>query len=207
MKVLLINGSPHEKGCTYTALMEIDSVLKQEGIETELFHIGTQPIRGCIACGQCSVKGGYCVFDDAVNSAKDKAKEADGFVFGAPVHYAAINGAMSAFMDRLFYSGKSAFVQKPAAAIVSARRAGTTASLDQLHKYFLISNMVLTGSQYWAMVHGNKPKEVLEDLEGLQTMRTIGRNLAWLMKVIELGKQNGIAPPAPENKIQTNFIR
>jgi multimeric flavodoxin WrbA len=205
MKVLLINGSPHEKGCTYTALQEASKALQEDGIETEIFHIGTEPIRGCIACGKC-FKDGVCTFDDAVNRAKQKAKEADGFVFGAPVHYASVNGAMCSFLDRLFYSG-NVFSNKPVFSLVSARRAGTTAALDRLNKYPVIANMVLVGSQYWPMVHGNRPEEVLQDLEGLQIMRLAAHNLAWILKAIEAGKQAGIQPPGREKRVSTNFIR
>ncbi len=207
MKVLLINGSPHEKGCTYTALHEIETVLNEENIKTEIFNIGTEPIQGCTACRHCKTGTCRCVFDDLVNIALDKMDESDGLIMGSPVYYAGINGALSAFLDRLFFAGSSRFRLKPAACVVSARRAGTTAALDRLSKYALISNMPLIPSHYWNMVHGNTPDEVKQDLEGLQTMRIIGRNMAWMLKCIEAGKEKGILLPEPEKKIMTNFIR
>jgi multimeric flavodoxin WrbA len=207
MKVLLINGSPHARGCTYTALAEAEKALKEEGIETEIVSIGTAPIRGCIACGKCRQLENRCVFDDdIVNRIIKKAEDADGFIFGSPVYYASANGAMTALMDRLFYAGK-VFAHKPGACVVSARRAGTTAALDQLNKYLMISGMPVVSSQYWNMVHGNTPEEVAQDLEGLQIMRTLGRNMAWLLKSIEAGRQAGIEPPVPEAFERTNFIR
>ncbi len=207
MKVLLVNGSPHPNGCTFTALSEVAKTLKEEGMETEIVHIGTKPIRGCTACGHCHDKPGRCVFDDdTVNRVLEKAEQADAFVFGSPVYYASCNGSMISFMDRLFYAG-SCFAYKPGACVVSARRAGTTAALDQMQKYLTISRMMVVGSQYWPMVHGNKPEEVLEDQEGLQTMRTLGRNMAWLLKCIEAGKQAGVMLPAQEKRLRTNFVR
>lgn len=208
MKVLLINGSPHDKGCTFTALNEIKKTLESENIEAEIFHIGTNPVRGCIGCGGCSKNDGKCVFnDDVVNEIIEKAKTSDAFVFGSPVHYAAPAGALCAVLDRVFYAGSANFKFKPGAAIVSCRRAGTTASLDCLNKYFTISNMPVVSSSYWNMVHGSKPEDVLKDEEGLQIMRGIGQNMAWLLKCIELGKNNGIDHPVPEAKIRTNFIK
>jgi multimeric flavodoxin WrbA len=207
MKVLLINGSPKAHGCTYTALKEVADTLEQEGIETEIFHVGNKPIRGCTACGGCSNTNGTCVFnDDTVNIALEKAKEADGFIFGSPVHYASASGQITSFLDRFFYAG-SGFDNKPGAAIVSCRRGGATAAFEQLNKYFTISNMPIVSSQYWNMVHGNTPEEVKQDLEGMQTMRTLGRNMAWLLKCIEAGKKAGIPLPKQERKIATNFIR
>lgn len=210
MKVLLVNGGPHEKGCTYTALKEIEKVLREENIETEIFWIGTKAIAGCIACHTCE-KTHKCVFNDCVNEFLLKAKEADGFIFGSPVHYAAATGAITSFMDRLFYAnmlgGHNAFKLKPAAAIVSARRAGTTAALDQLNKYFSISQMPVVSSSYWNMVHGTSPEEVQQDKEGLQIMRTLGRNMAWLLKCMEAGKNKGIELPKEEIREITNFIR
>ena len=209
MKVLLINGSPKEKGCTYTALCEVAKTLNEENIETEIFHIGNKPIRGCIGCGNCAkTQSGRCVFnDDTVNVALKKAQEADGFIFGSPVHYAAASGAITSFLDRAFYAGKKYFEYKPGAAIVSCRRAGSTATLEQLNKYFTISNMPLVSSLYWCMVHGNTPEEVVQDLEGMQIMRTLGKNMAWLLKCIKVGQANHINIPKKETKIQTNFIR
>jgi multimeric flavodoxin WrbA len=208
MKVLMINGSPHEKGCTYTALCEIAGELENEGIETEIFHLGKKPIRGCTGCGHChKTKSGKCVFDDdSVNIALEKAKSADGFIFGSPVHYAAASGMITSFLDRFFYAG-NVFEYKPGAAVVSCRRGGATAAFDQLNKYFTISSMPVVSSQYWNMVHGNTPQEVRQDLEGLQIMRVLGRNMAWLLKSIDAGKKSGIALPVKEEHVATNFIR
>ena len=209
MKVLLVNGGPHEKGCTYTALNEIEKVLNEEGIETEIFWIGTKAISGCIACHTCS-KIHKCVFNDCVNKFLLKAKEADGFIFGSPVHYAAATGAVTSFMDRVFYAdgrgGLETFRLKPAAAVVSARRAGTTAALDQLNKYFSITEMPIVSSQYWNMVHGNSPEEVAQDKEGLQIMRTLGRNMAWMLKCLKAAKEMGVELPTKESPERTNFI-
>lgn len=208
MKVLLINGSPHDKGCTFTALSEIKKTLESENIEAEIFHIGTNPVRGCIGCGGCAKNDGKCVFnDDVVNEIIEKAKTSDAFVFGSPVHYASPAGALCAVLDRAFYAGGAAFKYKPGAAIVSCRRSGTTAALDCLNKYFTISNMPVVSSCYWNMVHGSKAEDVLKDEEGLQIMRGIGKNMAWLLKCIELGEKNGISHPQPEAKIRTNFIK
>lgn len=205
--VLLLNGSCHEQGCTYTALKEVAGVLEKEGIETEIFQLGADPIRDCIGCGGCG-KLGQCVFnDDRVNEFVEKARKADGFVFGTPVYYAHPSGRVLSFLDRVFYSGSSAFAFKPGAAVASARRAGTTASLDVLNKYFTISRMPVVSSNYWNMVHGNKPEEVLQDQEGLQIMRGIGQNMAWMVKCIEAGKAAGIGYPETEPKVKTNFIR
>ena len=207
MKVLLVNGSPHKNGCTYTALCEVAKTLNEEGIDTEIFWVGTKPIAGCIGCYTC-FKSGKCVFDDVVNEFVEKAREADGFIFGSPVHYAGASSALTSFMDRAFYSGKGAFRYKPASAIVSARRAGTTATYDQLNKYFGISEMPIVSSRYWNMVHGSSPEDVLKDEEGMQTMRILGRNMAFLLKCIECGKANGVEMPKQEEKITfTNFIR
>ncbi len=207
MKVLLVNGSPHAKGCTYTALSEIAKTLESEGIEAEIFHIGTKPIGGCINCGGCK-KTGKCVFKDTVNDFLDLAETADGFIFGTPVYYASAAGSMSAFMDRIFVaSRKGLFYLKPAAAIASARRAGTTATFDQMNKYFGISSMPIISSQYWNMVHGNKPEDVLQDLEGLQIMRTLARNMAWFLKCKEAGIKAGVPYPEQEDKLTTNFVR
>lgn len=207
MKVLLINGSPNIHGCTYTALEEVARALEEEQITAEIFHIGNKPIRGCMDCGVCSKFPGKCAYDDdTVNVALELAKEADGFIFGAPVHYASASGAITSFLDRFFYSGEG-FAYKPGAAVVSCRRAGSTASLDQLNKYFTISNMPVVSSQYWNMVHGNTPEEVRQDIEGLQTMRLLGKNMAWLLKCIEAGKSAGIALPEREERVFTNFVR
>jgi multimeric flavodoxin WrbA len=211
MKVLLVNGGPHKEGCTYTALEEISKTLNEEGIDTEIFWVGNKPISGCIACKTCSTKG-ECVFDDVVNEFVEKAVEADGFIFGTPVHYASASGAITSFMDRAFYSascGKNskAFLNKPAAAICSARRAGTTATYDQLNKYFGISQMPIISSRYWNMVHGSNPEEVKQDKEGMQIMRILGRNMAYFLKCIEAGKNAGVKLPEAEKTEFTNFIR
>lgn len=206
MKVLLVNGSPHLKGCTYTALTEVAKSLEENGIETEIFQVGTKPICGCIGCGSC-YKTGKCFMDDVVNEFTEKAKEADGFIFGSPVHYAAASGVLTSFLDRAFYSGGKHLSYKPGACITSARRGGTTATFDQINKYFTINNMPVVSSQYWNMVHGSNPDEVRKDLEGMQTMRVLGNNMAWLMKCIELGKANGINIPEKEDRLRTNFIR
>lgn len=210
MKVLLINGSPHEKGCTYTALLEVANTLKKEDIETEIIWIGDKPIGGCIACGTCA-RSGKCVFHDIVNEIREKALQADGFIFGTPVHYAAASGNITSLMDRLFYSetcgnGNRAFYMKPAAAVLSARRAGTTAAFDQINKYFTIQEMPVVSSRYWNMVHGTKPEEVLQDGEGLYTMRVLGKNMAYMLKCQEAGRNAGIPLPEKEPKISTNFI-
>lgn len=207
MKVLLINGSPNEKGCTYTALSEVAGALEKEKIETEIFHIGKKPVRGCIGCGGCAGNNNRCVFDDdVVNQAIAKAEEADAYVIGSPVYFASANGALISLLDRMFYAGKC-FAYKPAAAVVSARRAGTTASIDEINKYFSIRNMPIVSSKYWTMVHGNSPEEVRQDLEGMQNMRTLGRNMAWLLQCLDAGKKAGIAVPEAETPVKTNFIR
>lgn len=211
MKVLLVNGSPHKEGCTYTALCEVANTLNQEEIETEIFWIGNKPIGGCIACKACT-KSGECVFDDVINRFREKAYEADGFIFGSPVHYAGASGNMTAFMDRLFYSelggnGNRAFYMKPAAAVVSARRAGTTATFDQLNKYFTIQEMPVVSSRYWNMVHGASAEQVKQDAEGLYTMRVLGRNMAYLLRCQEAAKKAGVKLPKQETPVFTNFVR
>ena len=206
MKVLLINSSAHEKGCTYRALSEVAKSLNKEGIETEIVQL-KDPINDCIGCGACKKTGECVIKDDMVNDFVKKAKDFDGFVFGSPVYYAHPSGRLLSFMDRVFYSGSSAFAYKPAAAVVSARRGGTTASLDVIMKHFMINKMPVISSSYWNMVHGNKPEQVENDLEGLQTLRMLGQNMAWILKCIEAGKNNGISVPVPEEKIWTNFIR
>ncbi len=209
MKVLLVNGSPHEKGCTYTALCEAAKSLNDAGIHTDFFWIGNKPIAGCIGCGGCRKSGqNRCVFGgDRVTEFIDICDGYDGFVFGSPVHYASVGGAMVCFMDRVFYSAGARLRSKPGCAVVSARRAGTTAALDELNKYFTIAGMPIPTSQYWPMVHGNTPAEVAEDLEGLQTVRILGENMAWLLKCIEAGRAAGIEPPEKQRKINTNFVR
>lgn len=209
MKVLLVNGSPHKEGCTYTALSEIASTLSKNGVESDFMWLGTSPIAGCIACGSCR-QTGKCFRNDVVNEFIDKIPEYDGFIFGTPVHFASATGAMTAFMDRAFFAGSfhgKKLAGKPGATIASCRRAGSTATLDQMNKYIVFSNMPMVPSQYWNMVHGNTPDEVREDKEGLQIMRTLGQNMAWLLKCIEAGRQLGIEPPIYEDFTPTNFIR
>jgi multimeric flavodoxin WrbA len=206
MKVLLVNGSPHVKGCTHTALEEVASALRADGIETEIFWIGIRPITGCVACYRCK-ETGQCVFDDVVNLFAEKAAAADGFVFGTPVHYASAGGAITSFMDRLFMSHSGAMASKPGAAVVSCRRGGASATFDMLNKYFTINRMPVASSQYWNQVHGSTPDDVRRDEEGMQTMRTLGHNMAWLVKCIAAGKAAGISAPEPEPIVRTNFIR
>ena len=206
MKVLLVNGSPNEKGCTYTALEEVANSLNKNGIETEFFWLGNKPISGCIGCGSC-LKNGKCFMEDKVNEFLNKVEKIDGFIFGTPVHFASASGMITSFMDRAFYGRSKLFKNKPAAGIVSCRRVGATAAFDMLNKYFSMNSMPIVTSQYWNMVHGNKPDEVKQDLEGMQTMRTLANNMAWLLKCIEIGKENGIEYPTNENIIRTNFIR
>ncbi len=205
MKVILVNGGPHKEGSTYTALKEIEKTLNEEKIETEIFWIGTKPISGCIACKTCA-KTGKCIFEDVVNEFVEKAKEVDGFIFGSPVHYAGPTGMIKSFMDRVFYSAFQAglgdrFLFKPAATIVSARRAGATDTYDQINKYFGIAQMPIISSRYWNMVYGSTPEEVKKDEEGMQIMRILGRNMAYYLKCIKAGKENGIKLPKQEEKI------
>ena len=208
MKVLLLNGSSRPNGCTYTALHEIALTLESSGIQTEILFLGNEPVRDCTACGTCASLPGRCVFDDdIVDRIIEKAREANGFVFGTPVYYAHPSGRILSVLDRVFYAGKDAFVHKPAAAIASARRAGTTATLDVLQKYFTISPMPVVASTYWPMVHGKEPADVLKDEEGLQTMRNLAANMAWMLQCIEAGKSMGIQPPQAESGARTNFIR
>ena len=204
MKVLLINGSPHKEGCTYTALNEVAQTLIKNGIEAEIYHIGTKPVSGCIACMKCR-ENGKCIFDDGVNEISARLDEFDGIILGSPVYYAGPSGQICSFCDRLFFSNADKMAGKLAAAVVSCRRGGATASFDRLNKYFTISNMQVVGSQYWNMVHGFTPDDVVKDKEGLQTMRTLGQNMAWLLKCIELGKQNGINRPEYEAIVFTSF--
>lgn len=212
MKVLLVNGSPHKNGCTNRALEEVARTLAEQGVEAEIFWIGAKPIGGCVACGGCN-KLGRCVFDDQVNEFRQLATHADGFVFGAPVHYAHAAGSLLGFMDRLFYANGRAgqpnvFAHKPAAAVLSARRAGTTASFDDINKFFTISQMPVVSSRYWNNVHGTTAEEVEQDKEGLATMRMLARNMAWMLRCIEAGRAAGIEPPAMDPDMEfTNFIR
>lgn len=210
MKVILVNGSPHEKGCTWRALSEVATTLEAEAIDSEIFWIGSEPLSGCTDCGYC-VQEGLCVFDDRVNDFLALAEAADGFVFGSPVHFGGVAGTMTSFMDRAFFAGRSGgvprFYLKPAACVVSARRAGTTAAFDRFIKYLTISEMPVISSRYWNMVHGNTPAEVEQDLEGLQTMRVLGRNMAWFLRCKEAGARAGVSLPAQEAPARTNFIR
>ena len=207
MKVLLVNGSPHKNGSTNRALQEVEKTLQASGVETEIFWIGNEPIGGCIGCGGCG-KTGACVFGGVVAEFTEKAKTVDGFVFGSPVHYAAASGNMTSFLDRVFYSADAeTFRFKPAAVVTAARRGGNSAAYEQLLKYPGISHMPIVSSQYWNMVHGANAQDVEQDLEGLQTMRALGRNMAWLLSCIEAGKDAGINPPAVEPFQRTNFIR
>ena len=209
MKIALLNGSPKEKGCTYTALSTIAQTLEELGVESKMLHIGRDPIRGCQACGGCMKKGdGHCVFDDdVVNSIIDELVQADGIIVGSPVYYAGTNGALHACMDRVFYAACPQLRFKPAAAIASARRAGTTLTIDQINKYFQINCMPVVSSTYWPMVHGTRAEEVLEDEEGLQTMRNLATNMVWMVKCIQAGQEAGIGLPEPAFGARTNFIR
>lgn len=210
MKVLMINGSCNKAGCTYTALNEISTILNNEGIDTEIIQIGKEPIIDCIGCGACRKNGGLCIFkEDIVNEIIEKAKTSDGFIIGSPVYYAHPSGRVQSLLDRVFYAGGCNFAYKPAAAIVSARRAGTTASVDVINKYFMINNMPVVSSNYWNMVHGaqNAPDDVKKDLEGLQIMRNLGHNMVWLLRCIEAGKSAGVSLPEQEERVFTNFIR
>jgi len=204
-KVLLINGSPHEKGCTNRALEEVASALNKEGIETEIFWLGSSPVASCLACGLCRTTG-FCAIHDRLAELPD-VEDFDGFVFGSPVHYAAPSGAMMAFMGRLFYQNAAAFDGKAAACVVSCRRAGSTAALEALWKFPTIAGMTLIGSRYWPMVHGNTPAEVEKDGEGLMVMRTLGKKMAYQIKAVSLAEEHGLQKPEPEERITTNFIR
>lgn len=206
MKVLLVNGSPNKNGCTFTALSEVAVQLEKDGVGAEILHLGKQSINDCVDCGFC-FKNGKCVFGDIVNETAARLGEFDGFVFGAPVYYAGPSARLLAFMDRLFYSAGGKLAYKPAAAVVSCRRGGSTASFDRINKYFTINNMPVVSSQYWNQVHGNTPEEVRKDEEGMQTMRRLGRNMAWLLKCIGCGRSNGVNVPDAETVVRTNFIR
>lgn len=212
MKVLLFNGSPHKNGCTYTALNEISRTLGEEGIDSEIYQIGIGSITPCRGCGGCSKIGRCVINDDDVNNFVDKAKDFDGFVFGSPVHYGSACGGITAFLDRAFFvafmSGRGeVFKHKPAAAVVSARRSGTTATLDQLNKYMTISEMPIISGRYWNMVHGHTAEEVVQDLEGMQNMRILARNMAWHLKCREAANKAGVPLPKEEEIVFTNFIR
>ena len=206
MKVLMVNGSPHKSGCTFTALNEIAETLEREKIDSEIFWLGTEPVAGCIGCAACR-KTGECFRKDIVNDFLKKAVDADGFIFGSPVHYASPSGEISSFLDRVFYSGSDKLAGKPGAGVVSCRRGGATASFDVLNKYFTINGMPVVSSQYWNQIHGNNAAEAKQDLEGMQTMRTLARNMAWMLKCIDAGKKAGITFPEKEPWTPTNFIR
>ena len=205
MKALLINGSPHANGCTFTALNIVAEELQKNGIETEIVHIGNKDIRGCVACGKC-YELGHCVFNDMVNEVASKLEQADGLVVGSPVYYSGPNGTLTNLLDRLFYSAHYDLRMKVGAAVVSARRGGTTAAFDRLNKYFTISEMPVVSSRYWNMVHGHTPEDVMKDEEGCQIMRVLGRNMAFLIRAIAAERErNGL----PEKIVAsyTNFIR
>ena len=205
MKVLLVNGSSRKNGCTLTALNEAAKALNEEGVETEFFFIGNEALPDCIACRKCR-ETGRCIVNDIVNAFVEKAKSADGFIFGSPVYYAHPSGRIQSFLDRAFFSQGAVFRYKPGAAVAVARRGGTTASLDVLNKYFGISQMPTVGSSYWNMVHGMDGEEAHLDIEGMQTMRNLAHNMAWLLKCIEAGKQQGIPMPVSERGNRMNFI-
>ena len=207
MKVLLLNGSPNAQGCTYTALQEVAKELQKCGIESEIFQIGKKPISGCIACKGCKTAGCCVLPDSIVTEFQSKLRECDGLIAGSPVYFASANGSLISLLDRAFYSNRTGFENKPAAAVASARRAGTTATIDELNKYFLLAGMPVVSSSYWNVVHGNTPEEVLQDEEGLQTMRNLARNMAWMLKSIDAGKKAGIEAPVRELDHRTNFIR
>lgn len=206
MKVLCLNGSPREHSCTYTALREVADTLEKNGIETEFAWVGNQPVAGCIACGKCAGKG-RCIFDDKVNEILEHLDEYDGILVGSPVYYAGPSGQVQAFLDRLFYCGGSRMKGKVGAAVVSCRRGGASAAFDRLNKYFTICSMNVIGSQYWNQVHGSYPEDVKKDEEGLQTMRTLGENMAWALKNRKAGIEAGIEAPEYEAKVHTSFIR
>lgn len=206
MKVLMISGSPHKAGSSRLALDEMKKVFEAEGVETELMEVGAGPISGCTACGACK-KTGVCVIDDMVNEAIKRLEAADALVVATPVHYASPAGALLAFLDRMFYAGGSKFAHKPAAALACARRAGTTASVDVMNKYFTISQMPVVSSTYWNGLYGVCPEAAAQDAEGLQTARNLARNMAWLIKCIEAGRAAGFPAPTAERGNVTNFIR
>ena len=205
MKVLMINGSPKKNGNTSIALQEMERIFAEEGIETEILHVGNKPVRGCIACGQCFEKG-RCVFDDIVNQAAEKFEECDGLVVGSPVYYASSNANLVAFLTRLFYSTHFDKTMKVGAAVAVARRGGLSSTFDELNKFFTISGMPVASGQYWNSIHGREPGEAQQDPEGLQSMRTLARNMSFLMKSIALGKEK-YGLPDKEKPCFTNFIR
>lgn len=205
MKVLMINGSPHTKGNTYTALHEMEKIFAENSVETEILHIGNQAVRGCIACYSCT-KNGRCVFDDIVNETAPKFEACDGLVIGSPVYYASANATLIAYLDRLFYSTHFDKTMKVGASVVAARRGGLSSTFDELNKFFTIAGMPIASSQYWNSIHGREPGEAQHDAEGLQTMRTLARNMTFLMKSIALGKE-AYGLPEKESFQRTNFVR
>lgn len=206
MKVLMLNGSSHINGTTMAALTEVGKALEEDDIEYEIFQIGGGPVADCLGCGQCTENG--CIFsDDAVNAFVAKAKEADGYIFGTPVYYAHPSGRIQSFLDRVFYSSGKHFAHKPGASVAVARRGGTATTFDVLNKYFGITQMITVGSTYWNQVHGRNAEDAAKDLEGMQTMRNLGHNMAWVLKCLEAGKEKGLVPPTADRSNQTNFIR
>lgn len=206
MKVLMLNGSSHINGTTMAALTEVGKALEEDGIEYEIFQIGGGPVADCLGCWQCTENG--CIFsDDAVNAFVAKAKEADGYIFGTPVYYAHPSGRIQSFLDRVFYSSGKHFAHKPGASVAVARRGGTATTFDVLNKYFGITQMITVGSTYWNQVHGRNAEDAAKDLEGMQTMRNLGHNMAWVLKCLEAGKEKGLVPPTADRSNQTNFIR
>ena len=207
MKVLLINGSPNKEGCTYNALNHVAKALNDRSVETEIIYAGSSKVGGCMSCGGCN-KTGKCVYDDAVNLVIEKSKDADGFIFGTPVHYASPSGSMISFMDRLFYAGGARLKFKPASIVISTRRAGATAAFDVMLKYPTINQMPVVSADYWPMVHGHSaPSDVFLDAEGIHTMESIARNMAWMLKCIDAGRQVGIEPEVVDKMVWTHFIR
>jgi len=206
MKILLINGSPHQHGCTYTALRETANAFEARGIETEIVWVGNGPVAGCTACGACR-KTGKCIFDDIVNRIAEKMDTYDGYIFGSPVYYGGPSGQILSVMNRLFYSNSAKMAGKPAAAVVSCRRGGASAAFQQMNMHMQMTNMIVVTSQYWNQVHGNTPEEVKQDLEGLQTMRTLAENMTYLLRCQQAGKEAGVPMPQYEPKIATNYIR
>ncbi len=208
MKVLLINGSPNKEGNTYTALAEVGKEIEKQGVEAEIVQIGTEPIRGCVGCGGCMRKEAKgCVYEDVVSVAAEKMASSDGLIIGTPVHYAAAGGAITSFADRFFYSARGAYAYKPAAAVAVARRGGAVPAFDQLNKYFGISNMPIVPSSYWNIAFGQRAGQAGEDLEGMHTMRVLGRNMVWMLRCIEAGVQNGVGLPEKEAKVFYSYIR
>lgn len=206
MKVLLINGSPNKNGCTCTALREVETALQASSIDTELIYLGKRPLGGCIACGSC-MQTGYCFQKDMVQDIQKRLDEFDGIVIGSPVYYSAPTGQLVSFLNRLFYATENRMAGKLGASVVSCRRGGASATFEQLNQYFTISNMPVVSSQYWNSVHGFTPEDIRKDAEGLQTMRVLGQNMAWLLKCIECGRRSGIDRPVYEQRLRTHFIR